>query len=62
MDNTDLSVLAAEVAKKLFKTLYGDKTMDLVEIDKKMAYCASVTDFVLKTFKEEVERAINEQE
>jgi hypothetical protein len=28
------------------------------ELDKKMAYCALVTDFVLETFKEEVEKAL----
>jgi hypothetical protein len=62
MDNEDLSIIAAEVAKKLFHTLYNGKDMDLVEADTKMAYCASVTDFVLKTFKEEIEKALNEQE
>lgn len=60
MNNDDLSVIAASVAEELFKTLYGDKTLDIVEVDQKMAYCASVTDFVLKTFKTKVEEAINE--
>jgi hypothetical protein len=62
MNNDDLSIISAEVAKKLFHTLYNGKDMDLNEADTKMAYCASVTDFVLKTFKEEVEKALNEQE
>jgi len=62
MNNDDLSVISAEVAKKLFHTLYNGKDMDLNEADTKMAYCASVTDFVLNTFKEEVEKALNEQE
>jgi len=62
MNNDDLSVISAEVAKKLFHTLYNGKDMDLNEADTKMAYCASVTDFVLKTFKEEIEKALNEQE
>jgi hypothetical protein len=52
--------MSAEVAKKLFKTLYEGKDMDINEVDTKMAYCASVTDFVLKTFKDEVEKALNE--
>lgn len=60
--NEDLDVIAAEVAKKLFHTLYNGKDMDIVEVDQKMAYCASVTDFVLNTFKQEVERALNETE
>jgi hypothetical protein len=62
MNNDDLSIISAEVAKKLFHTLYNGKDMDLNEADTKMAYCASVTDFVLKTFKEEIEKALNEQE
>lgn len=62
MNNDDLSIISAEVAKKLFHTLYQGKDMDLNEADTKMAYCASVTDFVLKTFKEEIEKALNEQE
>ena len=62
MNNDDLSIISAEVAKKLFYTLYEGKDMDLSEADAKMAYCASVTDFVLKTFKEEIEKALNEQE
>lgn len=61
MDNQDLSVIAAEVAQKLFKTLYGGKQLDIVEVDQKMAYCASVTDFVLNTFAKEMEAALNGQ-
>jgi hypothetical protein len=61
MNNEDLSVIAAEVAQKLFKTLYGDKNLDIVEVDQKMAFCASVTDFVLNTFMKELEGALNEE-
>jgi len=61
MNNEDLSVIAAEVAQKLFKTLYGDKSLDIVEVDQKMAFCASVTDFVLNTFMKELEGALNEE-
>jgi len=60
MNNEDLSIISAEVAKRLFTTLYQGKDMDINEVDTKMAYCASVTDFVLKTFRDEVEKALNE--
>lgn len=59
MNNEDLSIVSAEVAKKLFAKLYDGKQLDMVEVDKKMAYCALVTDFVLTTFKDEVERALD---
>ena len=62
MKNEDLNIIAAEVAEKLFHTLYEGKDMDIVEVDKKMAYCATVTDFVLNTFMEEMEKALNETE
>lgn len=62
MKNEDLSVIASEVAEKLFQTLYKGKDMDIVEVDQKMAYCASVTDFVLNTFMQEMEKALNESE
>jgi hypothetical protein len=61
MNNEDLSIIAAEVAKNLFNTLYQGKDMDINEVDTKMAYCASVTDFVLKSFRDEMEKALNEQ-
>ena len=60
MTNDDLDVIAASVSQKLFEKLYGEKTLDLVEHDKKLAYCALVTGFVLTTFREEVENALNE--
>jgi hypothetical protein len=58
MNNEDLSVISAQVAQKLFKKLFDGKDLDMSEVDKKMAYCALVTDFVLETFKEEVEKAL----
>lgn len=62
MNNEDLDIIAAEVAKKLFHTLYQGKEMDIVEVDQKMAYCATVTDFVLNTFMKEVQGALDESE
>lgn len=58
MNNEDLSVISAQVAQKLFNKLFDGKNLDLNEVDKKMAYCALVTDFVLETFKNEVESAL----
>jgi hypothetical protein len=58
MNNEDLSIVSAQVAQKLFKKLFDGKDLDMNEVDKKMAYCALVTDFVLETFKEEVEKAL----
>lgn len=62
MNNEDLSVISAHVAKKLFDKLFEGKDLDMNEIDKKMGYCALVTDFVLSTFKDEVEKAIGESD
>jgi hypothetical protein len=61
MNNDDLSILSAVVAEKLFDKLYGGKELDLVQTDKNMSYCALVTDFVLNTFRQEVEKALNEE-
>jgi|688.fasta_scaffold21008_15 hypothetical protein len=58
MNNEDLSVISAQVAQKLFNKLFDGKNLDINEVDKKMAYCALVTDFVLETFKQEVEKAL----
>lgn len=58
MNNEDLSVISAQVAQKLFNKLFDGKNLDLNEVDKKMGYCALVTDFVLETFKQEVEKAL----
>jgi hypothetical protein len=60
MTNDDLDVIAATVSQKLFEKLYEGKDLDLVEHDKKLSYCALVTGFVLSTFKEEMEKALNE--
>jgi hypothetical protein len=60
MTNDDLDVIAATVAQKLFEKLYGGKDLDLVEHDQKLSYCALVAGFVLSTFREEMERALNE--
>jgi len=60
MNNEDLSVISAHVAKKLFDKLFEGKDLDMNEIDKKMGYCALVSDFVLSTFNDEVEKAIGE--
>lgn len=62
MNNEDLSVISAQVAEKLFNKLFEGKNLDLNEVDKKMAYCALVTDFVLDTFKQEVEKALGESD
>jgi hypothetical protein len=62
MTNDDLDVIAATVAQKLFEKLYEGKNLDLVEHDQKLSYCALVTGFVLSTFKEEMEKALNESD
>jgi hypothetical protein len=62
MTNDDLDVIAATVAQKLFDKLYGGKELDLVEHDQKLSYCALVAGFVLSTFREEMEIALNESD
>ena len=51
MKNEDLSVIASEVAEKLFQTLYKGKDMDIVEVEYNH-YEVVLSDQVIKIIQE----------